>query len=163
MPFVVANLILLLLSLLIYSHFRVGVYSYCRLSKMSKTNIRKSKKGFLNYWLYAKLHKQKNLGALYYLNLIYLFTLLTFIFAVALSWIPILEIPVIIVGFLLCITSVPVFIAGEIYLNIENVGQPFVIFRTYKLFGKTRFSAITDWLFCIFPLAFYILCMIKFF
>ena len=45
MPFIVANLILLLLSLLIYSHFRVGVYSYCRLSKMSKTNIRKNKKG----------------------------------------------------------------------------------------------------------------------
>ncbi len=160
MPFPIANLILLLLVFCTYFHFRIGVYSYCRLEKMSKTYIRKYKKGILNFWLYAKLHKQKNLGALYYLNLIYLFTLIVFIFVFSLSWLPFLKTPVIIIGLLLGVASVPVFIVGEFYLNIENVGQPFVFFRFYKDFiGITRFSTIFDWIFCVFPLAVYILCL----
>lgn len=128
MPFPLSNLILLIFALFSYIHFRGGVYAYCRISKMSKSYIRKNTKGASNFWLYSQLHKQNNLGALYYLNLIYLFCMITFLIAFSLSWIAFLRIPVIVVGILLSATIIPVLFASLIYTNIEDVGQPFVFF-----------------------------------
>ena len=158
MPFPLLNFILLLFGFFTYFHFRCGVYSYCRISKMSKTYIRKNTKGASNFWLYSQLHKQDNLGAFYYLNLIYLFILTAFLIAFALSWVPFLRIPVIIVGLLLGITTIPVYSASLIYTNIENVGKAFVVFKVFKGYnGKSRkYATLFDWLFCVLPLALYI-------
>ena len=158
MPFFSANLILLLFGFLIYFNFRGGVDSYCRISKMSKSYIRKNKKGISNYWLYSQLHRQNDLGALYYLNLIYLFALIAFLTAFALSWISFLRIPVMIVGILLSVATIPVFFASLIYANIENVGRAFVIFKVFRGYnGKSRcFATMFDWLFGFLPLALYV-------
>ena len=158
MPFVLSNLILLLFCFFTYFHFRGGVYSYCRISKMSKSYIRKSQKGVSNYWLYSQLHRQHNLGTLYYLNFIYLFALIVFFTAFALSWISFLRIPVMIAGVLLGVATIPVFFASLIYTNIEDVGQAFVIFKMFKGYNRKsrRFATIFDWLFGFLPLALYI-------
>ena len=157
MPFPITNLILLIFGLFTYTHFRYGVYAYCRISKMSKSYIRKNTKGASNFWLYTQLQKQNNLGALYYLNLIYLVCLIAFIIAFALSWISLLRIPIIFIGILLGVVTAPVFGASLIYTNIEAVGQPFVIFKVFKGYnGKSRqFATVFDWLFCFLPLALY--------
>ena len=158
MPFPLANLILLIFGLFTYTHFRCGVHAYCRISKMSKSYIRKNTKGASNFWLYTQLHKQNNLGVLYYLNLIYLVCLIAFSITFALSWISFLRIPVMIIGILLGVATIPVFFASLIYTNIEDVGQPFVIFKVFKGYnGKSRrFATVFDWLFCILPLALYV-------
>lgn len=158
MPFPLTNLILLIFGLFTYTHFRYSVHAYCRISKMSKSYIRKNTKGVSNFWLYTQLHKQNNLGVLYYLNLIYLVCLIAFLIAFALSWISFLRIPVMIIGILLGVATIPVFFASLIYTNIEDVGQPFVIFKVFNGYnGKSRqFATVFDWLFCILPLALYI-------
>ena len=156
MPFPLSNLILLIFGLFTYVHFRCGVYVYCRISKMSKSYIRKNTKGASNFWLYTQLHNQNNLGILYYLNLIYLFCLIAFLIAFALSWISILKIPVMIIGIILGAMTIPVFFASLIYTNIEDVGQPFVIFKAYKINSGRRFATVFDWIFCFLPLALYI-------
>ena len=158
MPFPLSNLILLLFGLFTYVHFRCGVYAYCRTSKMSKSYIRKNTKGASNFWLYTQLHKHNDLGALYYLNLIYLFCLIAFLIAFPCSWISFLKIPVMIIGILLGIASIPVYFKSLIYTNIEDVGQAFVIFRVFKGYnGKSRrFATMLDWLFGFLPLALYV-------
>ncbi len=163
MPFPLLNLILLLLGFFTYFHFRSGVYAYCRISKMSKIYIRKNTKGISNFWLYSQLHKQDDLGVLYYLNLIYLFSLTAFLIVSALSWVPFLKIPVIIIGLLLGIATIPVFFTSLIYTNIEDVGKPFVVFEVFKGYnGKSRrFASVFDWLFALLPLALYIFFLTK--
>ena len=158
MPFPLTNLILLVFGLFTYTHFRCGVHAYCRISKMSKSYIRKNTKGASNFWLYTQLHKHNDLGVLYYLNLIYLFFLIAFLIAFPFSWISVLRIPIMIIGILLGMASIPVFIKSLIYTNIEDVGQAFVFFKIFKGFnGKSRrFATVFDWLFCILPLALYV-------
>ena len=46
-----------MVALFIYISFRFGVDSYLRVNKNSKTYIRKSKKGYLNYWIYKKINE----------------------------------------------------------------------------------------------------------
>ena len=157
MPFPLTNLILLIFALFTYVHFRCGVYAYCRISKMSKSYIRKNTKGISNYWLYSQLHEQNNLGVLYYLNLVYLVCMIAFLIALLLSWISFLRIPVMIVGIILGVTTIPVLFTSLVYTNIEDVGQPFVIFKAYKINdGKRRFATVFDWMFCFLPFAIYI-------
>ena len=158
MPFPLSNLILLIFGIFTYVHFRCGVHAYCRISKMSKSYIRKNTKGASNFWLYSQLHKQNNLGTLYYLNLIYLLCLIAFLIALALSWISLMRIPIIVIGILLGVVIAPVFGVSLIYTNTEDIGQPFVIFRAFKGHnGKSRrFATVFDWLFCFLPLGLYV-------
>ena len=158
MIFFAANLILTLLSLYMYVYFRCGIYSYCRVKKMSKTYIRKNTKGASNYWLYSQLHKQCKIGIFYYINIIYLFSFFAFLVAFSLSWISFLRIPIIIVGVFLGIVAIPAFFLSLIYTNIEDVGQPFVIFKIYKGFNgrKRSYHAIIEWLFAFIPISVYI-------
>ena len=62
------NLILILILGLSYLMSRGAIDSWIRLRGRSKTFIRKHKKGIKNYWLYEELHKELNLGVMYYLN-----------------------------------------------------------------------------------------------
>ena len=133
MPFPVSNLVLLLFGLFTYMHFRNGVYAYCRTSKMSKSYIRKNTKGISNFWLYSQLHKNNNLGALYYLNLIYLFCLIAFLIVFPFSWISVLKIPVMIIGILLGLATIPVYFKSLIYTNIEDVAPDDVANVVYFL------------------------------
>ena len=158
MRFFILNLVILSCCGFIYFHFRSGVYAYCKISKMSSTYIRKNKKGVLNFWLYSQLHKQGNLGILYYLNIIYLFLLTIFLVAFSLSWVSFLKIPVIIIGLLLSTASIPVFTISLYYTNIHDVGKAFFVFRNFNGYNEKRhgISTMFDWLFGLIPLALYI-------
>ena len=130
---------------------------------MSKTNIRKYKKGASNFRLYSQLHKQNDLGALYYFNLIYLFLLVAFFIAFVFSWIPLLKIPIIVNGLLLGITSIHVFALSLVYKNIECFGRPFALFRVVREHnGKNRyFATALDWLFPFIPLVLYVFVLLN--
>jgi len=159
MDFFMLNLVLMILCTFVYIFFRDGLYSYCRLfKKTSKTFIRKNIKGASNFWLFSQLHKQVNLGILYYLNLIYLFLLIAFLVSFALSWISSIKILVIIFGLLLSLVTIPVFGVSLFYSNIDTFGKPFIIYKYcngYK--EKSRgLHTIFEWLFALFPLALYI-------
>ncbi len=159
MNFWLVNLILVISSAITYTLFRIGVYSYCRLNKMSKTYIRKSRKGISNYWFYSKVHKENNLGVLYYLNLLFFSLFVIHLILFAFSWISFIKSPTTIVGFMLCIATIPVYCTFLIYYNLENLGKPFVIFMPYKdkSTGGYRISTVLEWFFCIIPLVFYTL------
>ena len=158
------NFFFLLISIYCYGYFRIGVYEYCRLSGMSKTFIKKNKKGAANYWLYKQLHCQKNLGSLYYINYLYLIGLAVFAFTFILSWIEWLRIPLIAVGFVLSLIEIPAIFKAMVNINRKDFGKAFVVFRVLKGGNGKRwhFSTALDWLFCILPLAFFVITQMKF-
>ncbi|MBQ8145633.1 MAG: hypothetical protein IJ039_02515 [Clostridia bacterium] len=64
--------IFVIATLIPYWMFRGGVDSYLHNCKgLSKTNINKRKKGKRNFWWYEELHKELNIGTVYYFNKIY--------------------------------------------------------------------------------------------
>ena len=153
-----SNLVLLLFALLAYYLFRAEIFTYCRIKRMRKRDIYKNLKGVSNFWLYSQLHKQINLGVLYYLNLIYLFTLASFFTIFAISWFQSMKIPVIAFGGLLGLAIIPASFATLIISNVETFGRAFVFFEIFKGYnGKIyRFVSIFDWIFPFLPLALYV-------
>lgn len=133
MNFYALNIAYAFICLFIYVSFRMGVGSYLRYKKNSKTFIRKNKNGFLNYWTYKKLHKEINLGYVYYLNLILvILTPLYFLVAASLGWLEITKLPIAILSIVLLCVQVPSMIFSEIYYNYEYHGRPFVILAKNK-------------------------------
>ena len=139
-------IVIALYNLLLYANFRSGIYSYLRLSKMSKTYIKKNKKGFINYWLYHSINKQNSLGILYGLNLIFLVATFTFmVFAITLGFIEALQSTLIVFSIVLCAIEIPCVIIASTYSNIEDYGKPFILLAKRKhLRGFT--SSLFDWL-----------------
>ena len=120
-------------NLLLYAIFRSGIYSYLRLSKMSKRNIKKNRKGFINYWFYHSINKQNSLGILYGLNLIFLIATFTFmIFAITLGFVESLQLILLAFSILLCIIEIPCVIIASIHSNNEDYGKPFVFLAKRK-------------------------------
>ena len=146
MPFYVINILYAVFSLGLYAGFRAGINCYLRHNKNSKTFIRKSKKGLANYWLYRKLHNELNLGCIYYFNMLLLIiTPVYFVATVFLGWIEIMEIPISIVGFLLCGLQIPAYIIAHIYNNYEEHGKPFILLKKTKD-GMRYDSSLPDFL-----------------
>lgn len=163
MDFFLINLFFLFISLYAYIYFRCGIGAYCKLRRMSKTFIRKNKKGAANYWLYKQLHNQKNLGSLYYINYIFLIGLAAFTLVFAFSWIEWMRIPLIITGIVLGLIEIPAIFEAMVQINRKEFGKPFVFFRVVRGYNGRRWHSSTalDWLFCILPLVFYIFIQIK--
>lgn len=126
MNFYTLNIIISLFSIWIYISFRIGVHSYLRANKNSKSFIKKSTKSFPNYWLYKNLKQE--LGRIYYLNFILLFgTAVYTLTALSLAPIDILRLPIAILYALLCAVQCFAEIFSSIYCNIEEYGTPFII------------------------------------
>lgn len=120
-------------NLLLYAGFRGGVYSYLRLSKMSRSNIKKSRKGFINYWLYHSIHRQRSLGILYGLNLTFLIATVAFmLFAMTLGYIGVLQPILLAFSAVLCLIEVPSVIIASIHSTREEHGAPFVLLAKRK-------------------------------
>ena len=133
-------------NLLLYAVFRSGIYSYLRLSKMSKSNIKKNRKGFVNYWLYYSLNKQNSLGFLYGLNLIFFVATFTFmLFAITLGFIEALQSILLAFSVVLCIIEIPCVIIASIHSNSENYGKPFIVLAKRK-YSRGYTSSLIDWL-----------------
>ena len=133
-------------NLLLYSIFRGGIYSYLRLSKMSKTYIKKNRKGFINYWLYHSINKQNSLGILYGLNLAFFIATISFmLFAITLGYIRGLKLILLAFSVVLCVIEIPCVIIADIHEKKANYGKPFVFLAKRKhVRGYT--SSLLDWL-----------------
>ena len=113
---------------------------------MSKTYIKKNRKGFINYWLYYSINKQNSLGILYGLNLIFLIATFTFmVFVITLGFIEALQSILIVFSIVLCIIEIPCVIIASIHSNIEDYGKPFIFLAKRKHMGGYT-SSLIDWL-----------------
>ena len=56
---------------IIYAFIRMAIKKMLRQKRISKTMIRKSLKGYKNFWWYEKLHAEHNLGIVYRINKVY--------------------------------------------------------------------------------------------
>ena len=139
-------IVIALYNLLLYASFRSSIYSYLRLSKMSKSNIKKNRKGVINYWLYYSINKQQSLGILYGLNLIFLIATFTFmVFAITLGFIEALQSILIVFSIVLCTIEIPCMIISSIHSNIKDYGKLFIFLAKRKhMRGYT--SSLIEWL-----------------
>lgn len=127
------QIVIVLYNLLLYALFRGGIYHYLRLSKMSKTNIRKNQKDFADYWLYRSIHRQHPMGALYALNLVYLIaTISCSVIVLAIGFIDTLQTFVWILSLVLCLIEIPAMAITSVYDCKAEFGQPFVLLRKRK-------------------------------
>lgn len=141
--FYILNLILVLYNIILYMFFREGIYDFLRLSKMSKTYIKKSRRGFRNYWLYSAIHKQHSLGILYYLNIIYLsYTLFFSVSTLALGYIKLLQ-PVLFIGsIVLLFIQIPCTVSSCAHIYHIEFGKPFILLTRDSQTKKLRSSLL---------------------
>lgn len=136
MTFYIGSIIYATLSLFFYVNFRIGVNSCLRYTKNSKTFIRKNTKGMRNYWLYEKIHKEIDLGYIYYLNwMLLILCPLYFLLAVSFGWADAMQIPIAILNILVCFALFPSLIFADIYTNYEDYGQAFVLLKPGRFRG----------------------------
>ena len=145
------TLLFLLLPPIFYLFFRFSVESRLRGRRISKTRIRKLKKGKRNFWWYEALHKEFNLGWLYSLNKIFTVGyLITLILSVTLGWCRFMA-PVITVLYALVSLAVGVMsLFSSAQGNVENYGTPIVLLRRTRNRGFT--SSVLDLMIAGFPL-----------
>ncbi len=140
--FYLFQIIIVLYNFLCYAFFRVGINDYLKLSKMSKTNIRKSKKGFENFWFYKTINEKKPLGILYYLNIIFLIVILVYsVPVVAFGYIKVFQSIFLILSIVVCIIEIPTSIIAAVYSSQEEFGKPFVLFARSK-YTKRNVSSL---------------------
>lgn len=143
--FYAINLLIAIFSIFMYMMFRSGIYSYLRLSKTSKTYIRKNRKGFSNYWFYTKLNKERSLGILYYLNFIFLFSLLLFsVITICFGYLEFMQLPIIILSIVLAAAEIPSSFIATVYDTKEEFGTPFVLWQKSK-FMRRYTSSVFDY------------------
>ena len=127
------SVVIVLYNLLLYAIFRSGIYDYLRLSKMSKSNIKKNRKGFKNYWLYQMINKQTPLGILYSLNYIFLISTAIFtVLAITIGFIKMFRPIIFVCSILLCLIEIPSSILASIYSNKMEYGKAFVFLAKRK-------------------------------
>lgn len=142
--------VIVLYNLVLYANFRSGIYDYLRLCEMSKSNIRKNRKGFINYWLYQSIHQIHPLGFLYYLNCLYLiFTCAFTILVLALGFINMLQPVFFILSVILCMIEIPATVLASIYDCKQQYQKPFVLFRRTTKRGYYYSSLFDMFSWCI--------------
>lgn len=147
------SILTIVLSAVFYFAYRDGVNTYLRIKKNSKTYIKKSKKGFRNFWLFEKIHKEQNLGLWYYLNIAYLLLLLIVSFVViTVGYLRVMQIPVVVMIAVLSIVETVAIGFWIVNNNIGEYGTPFVLYQKSS-FGKPH-TIVLDMLAIIHPLLF---------
>lgn len=144
-----ATILIVLFNLSIYFAFRGSIGDFLRYNKMSKTNIRKNKKGFKNYWFYRDINKIKPLGWVYYGNIIYLFlTLFYTVLALALGYIEILQPVFFVVSVMICAVQIPTTVWSVYYDNLYAFGKAFVLcsrFPDARRYLRTPLDYVWPW------------------
>lgn len=142
MNFPIFNIICSAFALFVYVNFRLGVDSYLRVNKNSKTYIRKNKKGYSNFWLYKKINDEVGLGYIFYLNIFLLSLTLVYSFmSVCFCRIESFQLPIAICNILLVIAQVPAIIFADIYSNLECYKKRFVILAKISRSGSGLHSS----------------------
>ena len=138
------SVVIVLYNLLLYTNFRSGIYAYLRLSKMSKSNIKKNRKGLKDYWLYQSINKQTPLGSLYSLNYIFLISTVVFtILVVATGFIKMIQPFLVVIAIILWLVEIPSSIIASIYSNKMEYGRAFV-FLAKRKYMRGYSSSIID-------------------
>ncbi len=139
-----------------YISFRFGVSHYLKKSKkLNGASERKLKKGgfFKNWLLYSEIHKKVNMGAIYYLNLIYISLLLfNTAFIVTLGLIKPLSFVICALCVLMHLLSGIMSIFAKVQNNLEDHGKPFILFAKSSNGGIDCF--LFDLIFVLLPLVF---------
>ncbi len=151
--FYIMNLILLLLFLIELGFLRNGIHAKLRLSKHSKNYIRKNTKGFLNYWIYKQLNKDHTLGTIYYINTVYLLSLLVFtLVSLCVGFLDFMKIPILCISVVTAIIGMICTAYASIYCSKADYGKSFVLLAKAKNQPKGKmFSSLFEWLFAIVP------------
>ena len=161
MNFYIYNIICAMIAIFIYTSFRVSVNCHLRINKHSKTYIKKSKKGFLNYWIYRKINNDCRLRYIFYLNIALLLVTLIYVFlSVCFGWAEIFHLPIAVCNVVLCVLQIPAIIFSDISWNLENYKRKFVIFiKNQECRGvHSSFYAIVG-IFVILTFAIYNICL----
>ena len=151
--FYLVTLIFLLLPPIFYLFFRGAVDSRLRSRRISKTRIRKLKKGKRNFWWYEDIHKELDIGFLYGLNRFFTVVYpLTFLLAVTLGWcrfmVPVITVLYALVGLSNGIMN----LFSAIQSNMDNYGTPIVLLRRRRTPNRGFTSSVLDLVLALFPL-----------
>lgn len=146
-----ASMLLLALPPIFYGLFRYSIGSWLKRKKISKSKIKKLKTGKKNYWWYEAIHRQYNMGLMYYLNKFFtVFYPITLGASVLLGWLWIMTPIVSGLYALISIAVAAMSLFASVQNNIDEYGVPVVILRWSK--NKRMDSIIFDLAFAAFPL-----------
>ena len=140
------HFIIVLYNILIYALFRGGITEYMRRLRISKSYIKKNKKGFLNYWFYRDINKDRPIGAVYYLNIIYLsLTAVYSLLAIVFGYMTALKPLLLILSIIICVLQIPAGIFDSVQNCMIEYNKPFVLIAKKK--GHTYYySSLFDML-----------------
>lgn len=134
-----------------YLLFRFAVESWLRKKNISKSRIKKLKKGKKNFWWYEALHEEVDLGLIYHANK--LFTILYPIdlaLALTLGWLRFMTPVITGIYVIISVLSAGMSLFSSAQNNIEAYGKPVVVLRRTKNHGFT--SSLFDLAIAAFPL-----------
>ncbi len=151
--FYTMNFFLLVLFLIELAFLRSGIYAKLRLSKRSKTYIRKNSKGFLNYWTYKQINAEEPLGVIYYLNIAYLLCFVIFaLVALGLGFLEVMKLPILVISAATAVVGMVCTIYASVYSSRADYGTGFVLLAQAKNQPKGKlFSSLGVWLFTAAP------------
>lgn len=147
-----ATMLFMALPPIFYLIFRMSVDGWLRRKGISKSKIKKLKKGRKNYWWYETLHEQFGLGAIYHLNkLITIFYPAGLILSVTLGWLRFMVPVVTGIYAVVSVLSAVMSLFSSVQTNLDAYGTPVVILRRTQNQGYT--SSVFDLFIALFPLA----------
>ena len=145
-------LLLLCLPPLYYALFRGAADIWLRQKRISKTMIRKLKKGKANFWWYQALHEKYGLGAIYFINRV--FTVLyptALLLHLIFGWIKIISVPTFFLSALCNLLASFMFMFSGCQFHKDAFGRPFVLLA--RLPGGKYQSTLFDLFTAAVPLA----------
>ena len=113
--------------------FRDGMTAYFRVNRMSKTKIRKSTKGWKNFWLYEQMHHELDFDGIYRMNALFLLiALLTLALHLCLGWWRGVRLPLAILFSACMSVYCPMGCFATVQHNLLMHRQPFVLWQRRK-------------------------------
>lgn len=96
---------------------------------LSKTKIKKSRKGKKNYWWYEAIHREAGMGGLYLLNKMFtiLYPLASLLTVLA-GWIPFMSIPIFVVSLPIYLLTTVMLVFVRVQYNLARYESPVVLF-----------------------------------
>lgn len=132
------NLLLVIYPAFVYFMFRYAIRSRLRLWKIRVSDINKRTKGMSNFWWYTDIHKEYDLGVLYYINKTFTIIYpLTFGLMLIFGWIRFFQFINAVLFSAVCILCSCMSFFKSMQSNINEYGKAFIILG-YRKMGKKR-------------------------
>lgn len=146
------SMLFLALPPIFYMMFRFAIGSWLRRKKISKSRIKKLKKGKKNYWWYEAIHEQYDMGLLYHLNRFLTVSYpITLGMSILLGWLRAMAPFISGLYALMSLTVAVMNLFSSVQNNLDEYGVPVVILRQAK--SKRIDSIIFDLAIAAFPLS----------